>query len=185
MKNLLYTSPLLALLAGALWLAPREEPTTSQAALVARGSYLVNAMGCGDCHTPWTMGENGPEPDSTRYLSGHPQELEMPPPPVLPEGPWMFTAAATLTAWSGPWGVSFTANLTPDERTGLGRWKPETFIAAIRSGRHMGVGREILPPMPWKFHRTLTDEDLRAVFAYLQSIPAIENRVPEPIAPRG
>ena len=58
-------------------------------------------------------------------------------------------AAATNTAWSGPWGVSFTANLTPDPETGLGRWTLRNFMDTIRSGRHMGRGRPILPPMPW------------------------------------
>jgi hypothetical protein len=88
-----------------------------------------------------------------------------------------------MTAWSGPWGTSFTANLTPDEETGLGAWTFEQFRDAIRTGRHQGRGRPILPPMPWFAIKNLTDEDLRSVFAYLQSIPAIRNRVPEPIPP--
>jgi hypothetical protein len=119
----------------------------------------------------------------TRMLSGHPEGLELPPAPVLPEGPWNVTVAATMTAWSGPWGTSFTANLTPDEETGLGRWTEEQFIEALRTGRHMGRGRQILPPMPWQQIRNLTDEDLRSVFAYLRSIPALANRVPDPLPP--
>ncbi len=78
-------------------------------------------MGCGDCHTPWKMGANGPEPDMTRMLSGHPESMVLPPAPA-PSGPWMASLAATMTAWSGPWGVSYTANLTPDPETGLGKW---------------------------------------------------------------
>lgn len=151
----------------------------------ARGAYLVTLMVCNDCHTPLMMGPNGPEPDMSRMLSGHPQDLVMPPAPVLGEGPWVWSAAGTNTAFSGPWGVSFTANLTPDEETGLGRWTEETFLQAIRSGRHEGVGRPILPPMPWPMYRNATDEDLKAIFAYLQSIPAIKNRVPQPIDPPG
>jgi hypothetical protein len=116
-------------------------------------------------------------------LSGHPQDLEMPPAPMLPPGPWGVAVAATSTAWSGPWGVSFTANLTPDDETGLGRWTLRNFVDTIRSGRHMGRGRLILPPMPIAMYKHFTDEDLAAVFAYLQSIPAIANRVPEPRAP--
>lgn len=152
---------------------------------VARGAYLVNVMVCNDCHTPFAMGPNGPEPDMTRMLSGHPQDLVMPPPPALGDGPWVWSAAGTNTAFSGPWGVSFTANLTPDEETGLGRWTEETFLQAIRTGRHEGVGRPILPPMPYPQYRNATDEDLKAIFAYLQSIPAIKNRVPQPIDPPG
>ena len=86
-----------------------------------------------------------------------------------------------MTAWSGPWGVSFTANLTPDKETGLGKWTENTFIQTIRTGRHMGRGRPILPPMPYPMYKNFTDEDLKAIFSYLQSIPAIENRVPEPL----
>jgi mono/diheme cytochrome c family protein len=150
---------------------------------VARGKYLVTAMGCNDCHTPWKLGARGPEPDMSRALSGHPADLVMPPPPKLPEGPWAWIAGATNTAFAGPWGVSFTANLTPDPETGLGRWTEDMFIAALRTGRHEGKGRPILPPMPWPMIRNLNDEDLKSVFAYLQSLPPIRNRVPAPVDP--
>jgi hypothetical protein len=150
---------------------------------VARGDYLVKIMGCNDCHTPWILTPRGPEPDATRLLSGHPQDFPIAAGPDLGKGPWVAAAAATNTAWAGPWGVSFTANLTPDPETGLGKWTAETFMAAIRTGRHEGQGRPILPPMPWPMYRNATDEDLRAVFAYLRSIPPIRNRVPQPIEP--
>lgn len=150
---------------------------------VARGKYLVTVGGCNDCHTPWKLGQNGPEPDMTRLLSGHPEQLTMPPAPTLAKGPWMITVAGSMTAWAGPWGVSFTANLTPDPETGLGKWTEKDFIDTLRSGRHLGRGRAILPPMPWQNYGTMTDEDLRAMFAYLRSIPAIRNRVPEPRPP--
>lgn len=150
---------------------------------VARGKYVVTTAGCNDCHTPWKMGANGPEPDMDRMLSGHPEDLVMPPAPALPEGPWLVSAAATNTAWAGPWGVSFTANLTPDKETGLGKWTLRTFTETIRTGRHLGRGRVILPPMPIPMYKNFTDEDLQAIFSYLQSIPPIQNRVPEPLPP--
>jgi hypothetical protein len=50
---------------------------------VQRGAYLVRAMGCNDCHTPWKLGPKGPEPDMSRALSGHPADFVMPPPPQL------------------------------------------------------------------------------------------------------
>jgi cytochrome c553 len=159
------------------------EPQQAEPALAERGGYLVTAMGCGDCHTPWVLGSNGPEPDKMRKLSGHPMDLVMPEAPALPEGPWQVVLSGTNTAWAGPWGVSFTANLTPDPETGLGRWTAEDFIATLRSGRHLGRGREILPPMPWPAISQLSDEDLRAMFAYLQSLPPVENRVPAPRPP--
>ena len=149
-------------------------------ALVARGEYLVRAGHCHDCHTPHKLGPKGPEPDMTRALSGHPSDIVITEPPVL-KGPWMAHGSATMTAWGGPWGVSFTANLTPDKETGLGNWTEEMFFRALRTGRHEGHGRPILPPMPYQNIGSLSDEDLRSVFVYLQSIPAVRNRVPKPV----
>ncbi len=162
--------------------AGAQQPSTDKAAIVAKGKYLVTTSGCNDCHTPWKMGDKGPEPDMRRMLSGHPQDMALPPAPTPPM-PWVMTAAATNTAWAGPWGVSFTANLTPDPETGLGKWTLRNFMETIRTGRHMGRGRQILPPMPWPMYRHFTDEDLTAIYTYLQSIPAVSNRVPEPLPP--
>lgn len=150
---------------------------------VARGKYLVDAIGCADCHTPLVLGPDGPVRDAKHHLAGHPQGLVMPAAPGLGDGPWAFTGSGTMTAWAGPWGTSFTANLTPDRETGLGAWTEEQFIATIRTQRHLGRGRPILPPMPAAIYANLEDEDLRAVFAYLQSIPAVSNRVPDPLPP--
>jgi len=151
---------------------------------VARGKYLVTIAGCNDCHTPLKMGENGPEPDFSRMLSGHPESVVVKSAARVPDEPWLVTTTATTTAWSGPWGVSFTANLTPDPETGLGRWTFRNFRDTIRTGRHMGRGRAILPPMPIPMYKHMTDEDLEAVFGYLRTIPAIKNRVPEPLPPQ-
>lgn len=169
--------------------APRAHADTAAApgkpsgAQVERGRYLVMTSACHDCHTPWKMGANGPEPDMGRMLSGHPQDVALPPAPPLGNGQWVMTTSDTNTAWSGPWGTSFTANLTPDRETGLGRWTFENFREAIRTGRHMGRGRPILPPMPYPMYRHMTDEDLAAIYAFLQSIPAISNKVPDPLPP--
>jgi hypothetical protein len=166
--------------------APRATEKTAAAPAaddkVARGRYIVTTSGCHDCHTPWKMGANGPEPDMTRALSGHPQDLKMPPAPVVPE-PWVMVAAATNTAYAGPWGVSFTANLTPDPETGLGKWTLRNFVDTIRSGRHLGRGREVLPPMPIQVYKNWTDADFEAVYAYLRTVPPIKNAVPEPLPP--
>lgn len=150
-------------------------------AKVARGAYLVQIGGCNDCHTPFKMGPNGPEPDMSRELSGHPESLKMPPAPKLGNGPWVWSGAGTNTAYAGPWGVSYTANLTPDRLTGIGIWSEEMFVKTIRTGRHWGVSRPILPPMPWQNYRHMTDDDLGAVYAYLRSIKPIRNQVPEPV----
>jgi hypothetical protein len=148
-----------------------------------RGGYLVRVMGCNDCHTPWKMGAQGPEPDLSRMLSGHPEALAMPPAPALGNGPWAWAGAGTMTAFSGPWGVSFAANLTPDKETGLGSWTEEMFTQALRTGRHQGRGRPIMPPMPWPNLAAATDEDLHAMWAFMRTIPAIHNQVPQPVDP--
>lgn len=95
----------------------------------------------------------------------------------------MVTMAATATAFAGPWGVSNAANLTPDKETGLGSWTEAQFLQMVRTGRHLGQGRRILPPMPIQNLQLVSEPDLKAIFAYLQSIPAIHNRVPAPIEP--
>lgn len=159
------------------------DPSTGPAGgSVERGRYLVSAMGCHDCHTPWTLGPKGPEPDMSRALTGHPADVVLPPPPA-PQGLWVWSGSATNTAFAGPWGVSFTANLTPDADTGLGRWTADSFIATMRTGRREGRGRHLLPPMPYRMIANLTDEDLRSIFAYLQSLPPVRNQVPAPIDP--
>jgi cytochrome c553 len=169
-----------ALSPAAIHAADKERAATAR---VRRGEYLVSTMMCHDCHTPHKLGPKGLEPDMTRALTGHPEDLVMPSPPALPPGPWAWIGGGTMTAFAGPWGVSFTANLTPDPDTGLGQWTEEMFITALRTGRHEGKGRPILPPMPWSVVAKLTDEDLRAVFAYLRSLPPVKNRVPAPIDP--
>jgi hypothetical protein len=168
----------------ALEARPAGDAPAYEAAQIERGRYLVSTMGCNDCHTPWKMGPKGPEPDTTRFLTGHPENLVMPP-PKLPEAPWMWVAASTNTAFAGPWGVSFSANLTPDPETGLGQWTPDMFIATMKTGRHQGKGRPILPPMPYFVVANLTDDDMRALFAYLQSLKPVRNRVPDPVDPEG
>lgn len=152
----------------------------SKADMVKRGDYLVNSMGCGDCHTPMKMGANGPEPDMTRFLSGHPAEDKLPPPPP-PSGPWIVSVSASGTAWSGPWGISYTQNLTPDAETGLGNYTEAQFIMTIREGKKQGRGRAILPPMPWQVIRNMTDDDLKSIYAYLRSLKPIKNKVPDPV----
>lgn len=159
--------------------APREA--------TRRGEYLVTYGGCNDCHTPKLVTPGGPLPDKSRLLSGHPADARLPPVPAdIGPGPdkWGAITNADLTAWAGPWGISFAANLTPDRKTGIGGWTPESFIKTMRTGRHLGAGRALLPPMPWLNAAALTDQDLRAVFAYLKSLKPIRNQVPPPLPPQ-
>ena len=150
-------------------------PPAARKSAVERGRYLVTIAACGDCHTPLKFGPNGPEPDMSKWLSGAPGTPKMPPPPAV-DAPWMMVA--TNAIFAGPWGISYAANLTPDARTGLGAWTAEQFVATMKQGRHAGSGRPIAPPMPWQALGTLDEADLRAMFAYLKSQPAVSNAVP-------
>lgn len=153
----------------------------TQEDLVKRGAYLVSIMGCHDCHTPKKMGPQGPEPDMSRMLSGHPADATLPAIVKEAVGPdkWVLFSN-DLTAAVGPWGVSFSANISSDD-TGIGLWTEEQFFRAIKEGKFMGMenGRPIMPPMPWQaLAASITDEDLRAIFAYLKTTPPTKNVVP-------
>ena len=150
----------------------------------AWGEHLVIIAGCHDCHTPKKMTDHGPVLDSTMWLAGHPANMpridvnrkEM-------EEKGLFVSM-DLTEWVGPWGVSFTANLTPDP-TGTGNWSEDQFLYAIREGKSKGIqgARTLLPPMPWEMIRQMTDDELKAIFAYLKTIKPINNLVPAPVPP--
>lgn len=148
---------------------------------VKRGSYLVNAMGCDDCHSPKRMGAHGPEIIPELRLSGFPHNAQLPPvdTATITKGWTLFSP--DLTAAVGVWGVSFGANLTSDA-TGIGNWSEEQFLTAIRRGKFKGMesGRNLLPPMPWPMYRNLSDDDLKSIFAYLKTTKPVENVVPAP-----
>lgn len=179
-----FTLALSSLFMGCQQRGATSEPAATTAAVsdpVERGRYLVTICSCNDCHTPWKMGAQGPEPDMTRMLSGNPAGMTFTP-ASYPDGALM-AMNPTFTAFAGaPFGTSYSANLTPHD-TGLANITEEMFVQAMRTGKHFGTGRPILPPMPWNWIGKMTDEDLHAVFAYLKTIPAIENAVPEPVPP--
>lgn len=119
--------------------------------LVARGSYLVNgALACGNCHTP--RGPDGQFVEGMELAGGF-EINEMP----------AFQA--------------FVPNITPDNETGIGTWTDDEIIRAIREG--VTPEGEIGPPMPIFTYNNMSDDDVRAVVAYLRSIPAVHNEVPE------
>ena len=157
-------------------------PTTED--IVKRGEYLVKITGCNDCHSAKKMGAQGPEIIAETMLSGYPADrpIRAFKDPSLKQGFAMFYP--DLTAAAGPWGVSFAANLTPDE-TGIGNWSEEQFKKALTQGKYKGLdgGRMLLPPMPWVNYTTMADADLKAIFAYLKSIKPVKNLVPQPITP--
>ena len=159
-----------------------EKATLNKEQLIKRGKYLVTVGACHDCHSPKILTPEGFDIDSARLLSGHPADDKVPAPVVTSD--WVLFSN-DLTAFVGPWGVSFSANLTPDD-TGIGNWTLEQFKRAIRKGLYKGLegSRPLRPPMPWQMYKTFSDEDLEAVFTYLKSIKPVQNNVPPPISPK-
>ena len=153
----------------------------------ARGGLLVQVGGCNHCHTPWAFDANlgMPVPDMKRMLSGHPADAPDPEGKVGKRD--VALIGPTFTSFAMPFGIVYAPNLTPDKETGLGSWTEKMFLDAIRNGKHMGGnGRAILPPMPWMDLATLPEADLKAIYAFLKSIPAVRNavpahKVPEPV----
>jgi mono/diheme cytochrome c family protein len=183
-QSLVRTLSVVAVLGALLPLSATAGP---DAASLKRGAYLVSYGGCVDCHTPFKMGPNGPEKDMARGLSGHPENLLLSPPPKLEGEDWNWTGASSMTAFKGPWGLSYASNLTPDRETGIGNWTAKDFVRAMKSGQHVGPARPIMPPMPWQSLATLTERDLQAIYVYLMAQPAVKNRVVEyqpPVAGR-
>jgi mono/diheme cytochrome c family protein len=133
---------------------PAKGEAPDKADPVAHGQYLASMMHCAACHTP--MGPKGPDM-SKAYAGG--MKLEI---PMMGEG------------------ALYTANLTSDEATGLGKWSDEEIIASMKQMKKRD-GSIILGPMAmyqagWF---ALEDEDAKAIVAFLRSLPAIENKVPE------
>ena len=165
----------------------QENKTTVQAisndSLVKRGAYLVNSIGCDDCHSPKKMGPHGPEVVAeTRFggfLASNP--IGKVDTNVIKNGWAMFGPDFTNTV--GPWGMSFAANISSDE-TGIGNWSEQQFITALRKGKLKGLegSRDLLPPMPWFVYKNLTDDDLRSIYAYLKTTKPVKNVVPAPKA---
>ncbi|NML47201.1 cytochrome c [Ramlibacter sp. G-1-2-2] len=118
---------------------------------VERGRYLMQSVvACGNCH--YQRGPQG-EPLPEKGLSGG-------------------------MAWDEPGIQAHAANITPDPETGIGKWTDAQLAKAIREGVRPD-GSLIGPPMPVAFYRHLSDDDLKAIVAYLRAQPAVKNAVPK------
>jgi hypothetical protein len=183
-RKMMWLFPMSAVLLVAVSPVSAKSAKSAKEDPVKRGEYLVMVGGCNDCHTPFKMTPIGPMPDMERMLSGHPEgqpdpsgtlgkiDLVTPVPDLVRSG----------GGWRFPFGINYSRNLTPD-KTGLGEWTEAQFIKTLRTGRHQGEGRALLPPMPWFNYGGMPDDDLKAVWAYLRSIPPIKNTVPDPKVP--
>src|SRR5690349_23199407 len=85
-----------------------------------------------------------------------------------PKGP----ANAGGKKFEGPFGTVYAANITPDRETGIGAWTDEQIITAIRFGRRPS-GERILPVHPFTSFSGMAEEDLRALVAFLRTVPPV------------
>lgn len=167
-RYMIYVSAASAVAAIVALSAPASAQQANNAA-VERGRYLVRITGCHDCHSPKVQGMT---PNLDLALSGRPASTQLP-----SETKTEVHASADLTAWTGPWGYSVASNLTPEPTTGIGtRYNEASFIATMRTGKKPN-GTPVMPPMPSEVYQNMTDDDLKAIFAYLRTIKPIKNAV--------
>lgn len=152
--------------------------------LIQKGEYLVTIMGCNDCHSPKQVGPQGPVIIPELMLSGYPADRPLPKVDLQIIKTGWILMNEDLTAAAGPWGVSFSANLTSDQ-TGIGNWTEENFKRALKEGKYKGLegSRTLLPPMPWTNFTNIHDDDVKAIFAYLLSTKPVKNAIPFPKSP--
>ena len=148
------------------------------------GEHLVVIGGCNDCHTPKKMTPMGPVDDTALMLSGHPEKLPAPDVDRKAMESKGLVVTSDFTSWVGPWGISYSANLTPDE-TGTGHWTESQFLYALRNSVSKGLpgARPLMPPMSMMPVKNMTDEELKAIFAYLRTITPIKNNSVQPTPP--
>lgn len=146
------------------------------------GEHLVVLGGCNDCHTPKKMGAQGPEDDMSLMLSGHPAQMPAPDFNMAEAAKKGLVVTQTFTAWTGPWGTTFAVNLTSDS-TGIGGWKEEQFVKAIHEKKWMGLEntRPLMPPMSMMPATKMTEDELKAIFAYLKKTPPVKNTSPQAV----
>jgi mono/diheme cytochrome c family protein len=72
-----------------------------------------------------------------------------------------------------PFGTLYTSNITPDPETGIGKWTPDQFYAAMHTGRFPDGGL-IYPAMPFGSYTKVTREDSNAIFAYLKTVAPVQ-----------
>jgi mono/diheme cytochrome c family protein len=87
-----------------------------------------------------------------------------------------------------PIGTFYSTNITPDPRTGIGSWSEAAFARALREGIARD-GRHLFPVFPFEHFTKLTDADIKALYAYVMTLPAVNtpdrpNTVPFPLDAR-
>ena len=76
-----------------------------------------------------------------------------------------------------PFGTIYGSNITPDQKTGIGRWSLEAFARAMHEGVSM-EGSHLFPAFPYNAYTKLSDDDVKALYAYLMTRPPVNSTVP-------
>jgi len=159
------------------------EQQESNAEIADKGKLITEIYGCVDCHTPKIKEGEFLVNDPDRLFSGHPGDNKLPqfPPEIIGPEKWRGLFTDSMTAWGGPWGISYSANLTPDKKTGIGKLSEKNFVSILNIGIHSNMNRKLMEPMPWKEISELKDDDLKAVYQYLKTVKPVKNKVPESV----
>ena len=160
--------------------ADKQKDNTAK---VEYGKLLTEEFGCVDCHSPKIMENDFLVNDPERLFSGHPEDNVLPqfPPEIIGPDKWRGLYTNSMTAWGGPWGISYSANLTPDKETGIGNLSEKNFVSILSLGIHSNMNRKLMQPMPWKEISTLSGKDLNAIYVYLRTLKPVKNKVPESV----
>lgn len=137
-----------------------EKPDISDK--VAYGRYLVTAASCADCHTP--IDERGGRLEGMDFAGG--MEFHV------------------------PGGLVYSANITPNEQNGIGMWSEDAFLAAFKRFEDFDnpINSDMLEPgefntsMPWRMYSKMSDDDLKAIYAYLRTLEPVDNTMTRFIA---
>jgi hypothetical protein len=187
MKTRIMVLVVLALCAALLFNCQTGPAEMTDQEKVELGERLVASHDCILCHTPKMMTDQGPVPNPDLLLSGHPGDQTLSDFPMSLEsvmtGQWIL-ATGSFTSYVGPWGITYSGNLTPADE-GLGNWTLEAFDNALRQGWYKGIpnGRRLQPPMPWEAFSHLTDQEVEAIYLYLSTIKPVSNVSPPYIPP--
>ncbi|MDZ7692186.1 MAG: c-type cytochrome [Balneolaceae bacterium] len=133
---------------------PMERPSKSDT--VAYGKYLTTIAGCVECHTPKVQGA----PDMDRFLAGG-FEFSLP-----------------------GYGTVTSSNITPHDATGIGTWTEQRFVNRFKQYDTLSYEQvrevpknEFNTVMPWTMYAGMTEEDLKAIYAYLKTVESVQQQI--------
>jgi len=142
-----------------------------QDAQLEHGKYIASIAGCPVCHTSYKAEYQDPAKLTLEQI----QTLAFNEVNALDQNKLL---AGGRVFQLGPIGNLLTRNLTPDKETGLGTWTTDQIKVAVKTGMAID-GKMLFPVMPYHAYNGMADADVDAVIAYLQSVNAVSNKIPE------